>query len=62
MCMKLADGLDAETIRQILLKDFDTGVIATKNLIRIAFSSVSEKDIPALFDNIYAVSKNQMKN
>lgn len=53
MCIKLNKGIDTEKVRQILLKDFDTGVIALENLLRIAFSSVSEKNIPLLFENIY---------
>ncbi len=53
LCLKLKDGIDAETVRQILLKDFDTGVVAMQGLLRIAFSSVPKSDIPDLFDNIY---------
>ena len=53
MCIKLAQGIDAEKVRQILLKEYDTGVIALGYLLRIAFSSVSEENIPTLFDNIY---------
>lgn len=53
MCIKLAQGIDAEKVRQILLKEYDTGVIALGDLLRIAFSSVSEENIPTLFDNIY---------
>lgn len=52
MCVKLAEGIDAEKVRQSLLKDFDTGVIALGNLLRIAFSSVAEKNILLLFENI----------
>lgn len=52
MCIKLKDNLDAEKIRQILIKKYSTGVIALKNLIRIAFSSVPSENIPILFDNI----------
>ena len=53
MCVKLADGLPGDEIRQILLKDFDTGVICFGNILRIAFSAVAERDIPDLFRNIY---------
>jgi aspartate/methionine/tyrosine aminotransferase len=53
MCIQLADGLSGEEIRQILLKDFDTGVICFGSILRIAFSAVAEHDIPDLFENIY---------
>jgi DNA-binding transcriptional MocR family regulator len=57
MCVKLKEGLDGEKIRNILLEKYDTGIININNVIRIAFSSVSEKDIPQLFENIYNACK-----
>ena len=54
LCVKLADDLDSEKVQKILLEDFDTGIIAMEKIIRIAFSSVSEKKIPQLFENIFA--------
>ena len=57
MCVRLAGNLNPETVRQILLKNYSTGVLVTKNLLRIAFSSVAEKDIPGLFENIYNACK-----
>jgi len=56
MCIELK-GADGEQVRQILLEKYDTGVIAMKNLIRIAFAGVAEKDIPGLFEHIYNVCK-----
>ncbi|MDA2922760.1 aminotransferase class I/II-fold pyridoxal phosphate-dependent enzyme [Patescibacteria group bacterium AH-259-L07] len=53
MCIELRKGLDPEKIRQVLLNKYDTGVIAGENFLRIAFSSVSEKHISKLFENIY---------
>lgn len=53
MCIELTENLDGEQVRQILLKEYDTGVIATGNLIRIAFSAVGKKQIPELFENIF---------
>jgi aspartate/methionine/tyrosine aminotransferase len=61
MCVQLKKGIDAEKIRQELLNRHSTGVIAIGNLIRIAFSSVAEKDIPALFENLYHVCLNSDK-
>lgn len=57
MCIELKDGLDAEKIRQTLLNQYSTGVIAIGNLLRIAFSSVAGKDIHTLFENIYNACK-----
>jgi len=57
MCIKLLNNLDGEKIRNILLKEFDTGVINFKGIIRIAFSGVSENLIEKLFDNIYEACK-----
>ena len=53
MCIELAPTLDAEKVRQTLLSKYNTGVIAVNNLLRIAYSSVSENYIERLFENIY---------
>ena len=53
MCVQLVEGIPGEEIRQILLKDFDTGVISFGNILRMAFSAVAEGDIEELFENIY---------
>lgn len=53
LCLELRQGLDAEKIRQNLLNKYNTGVIAVQNMLRIAFSSVSEQDMEQLFKNIY---------
>jgi aspartate/methionine/tyrosine aminotransferase len=56
MCLKPAEGIDPKTVHQILLDKYDTGVILTRGLIRIAFSSTPLNDIPPLFENIYKAS------
>lgn len=53
MCVKVAGG-DGEAVRQKLLKDYDTGVIALGNLVRVAYSSLPEAQISQLFANLYA--------
>ena len=58
MCIELKN-LDAEKVRQTLLKKYDTGVISIGNLLRIAFSSVAETDLEELFENIYKACKDQ---
>lgn len=57
MCIEIKQRIDAEKVRQILLQKYDTGVISMGNLLRITFSSVAEKDIKELFDNIYNACK-----
>jgi len=52
MCLKLK-GIDAEKVRQKLLKKYDTGVIAINDKLRIAFSSTPLSKIEKLFENIY---------
>lgn len=61
LCLELKPGLNAENIRQKLLRDCNTGVIAMKNLLRVAFSSVPEQELGQLFENIYQVCW-QIKN
>jgi aspartate/methionine/tyrosine aminotransferase len=49
MCLKL-NGIDSETFRKHLLEKHGVGVIADgERDIRVAFSSVDEKDLPELF-------------
>ncbi|MCL1911937.1 MAG: aminotransferase class I/II-fold pyridoxal phosphate-dependent enzyme [Leptospirales bacterium] len=57
MCIKLAEGIDVEAVRHILLDDFSTGVINLDNIIRIAFSAVPTDLIPELFSNMYLACK-----
>ncbi|MEE2775172.1 MAG: aminotransferase class I/II-fold pyridoxal phosphate-dependent enzyme [Acidobacteriota bacterium] len=47
--MELPDGIDPESLRQVLLRDYDTGVVAARpNYIRLAYCSVDEGAIPEL--------------
>lgn len=61
MCVQLNENLDANHIRQILLDQYDTGLISIQNMLRIAFSSVSTAQIPVLFENIYQACKGSFK-
>ncbi len=56
MCIELKD-LDTEEIRQRLLKEYDTGIIAMGKLLRIAFSSTPFLLLDELFENIYNACK-----
>jgi len=61
MCVELKNNIDAEVVRQELLKNYDTGVISMGNILRIAFSGVREADIPLLFDNILSACEHSPK-
>lgn len=56
MCVELKKG-NAEEVRQKLLADYDTGIVALGSLIRVAYSSLPAKYIEELFDNIYSACK-----
>ncbi len=45
-------GINTEEVRQTLLKNYDTGVMAIGELIRVAYSSLSSDLIELLFENI----------
>ena len=53
MCIKLAEGIDGEKLRYLLIEKYSIGVINLNNIIRLAFSAVAVKDIAALFEGIY---------
>jgi aspartate/methionine/tyrosine aminotransferase len=53
MCLTLKDK-DPETIRQILLDEYSTGVIAAAGVLRLAFSAAPLDCLEELFANIYA--------
>ena len=52
MCV-VPKGADAEKVRQLLLKEFDTGLIAVAGVLRIAFSSTPLGLLDELFANVY---------
>lgn len=53
MCVKLADGLDGEVIRRILIEKYSIGIINLSNVIRVAFSAMAASDTKELFDGLY---------
>jgi aspartate/methionine/tyrosine aminotransferase len=57
MCIELAEGLEGEKTRKLLIEKYSIGVIAFDNLLRIAFSAVAESNIQPLFDGIYKACK-----
>lgn len=53
MCLRLKN-IDAELLRQHLIKNYSTGVISIgEDVVRVAFSSLPAQIIPKLFDNLY---------
>ena len=62
MCVQVKKGINAEQVRQTLLKKYDTGVIVFNDLIRIAFSATPTGKIPELFENIYNACKDECQN
>lgn len=57
MCIKPADGIDAEKVRMLLIEKYSIGTININGLIRIAFSAVAERDVKPMFDGILAACK-----
>jgi len=53
MCVKLAQGLDGELLRKILIEKYSIGIINLNNIIRVAFSAVAASDVRELFEGIY---------
>ncbi len=56
MCVKPL-RVDAESLRQRLLQEYSTGVIAFSGIIRVAFSSTPSSQLEQLFDNLYQACK-----
>jgi len=56
MCIKIKSG-NAEKVRQVLLSNYSTGVIAQNDILRIAFSSTPYDLIDSLFDNCYQAAR-----
>jgi aspartate/methionine/tyrosine aminotransferase len=58
MCVKLREGLDATDVRTKLLEQERIGTISVgKNMIRVAYSSVAQENIPRIFEGLFAVTK-----
>ena len=51
MCIRLKDGINAETLRVHLLEKYGVGLISIgEENLRVAFSCLEEKDVETLFD------------
>ena len=57
MCISLAEGLNADKVRQVLIEKYSIGLISLGNILRIAYSAVAANDIKQLFEGIYLACK-----
>ncbi len=57
MCVQLAEGIDGETVRQVLIEKYSIGLINLNNVLRIAYSAVAASDVAELFEGIYNACK-----
>lgn len=62
MCIKLKDGINAEKVRELLIKKYSIGVIQLHELLRIAFSSTPTDELPVIFDSIFNCCKELSEN
>jgi aspartate/methionine/tyrosine aminotransferase len=56
MCIRLKNA-EPEAVRQVLLDEFSTGVIAAAGVIRVAFSAAPYGVLDQLFENIYQAAR-----
>ncbi len=61
MCVKLAEGIDGEELRHLLISKYSIGIINLSNIIRVAFAAVAARDVKALFEGIYNACKEYKK-
>ncbi len=61
MCVKLADEINGEEIRRILIEKYSIGIINLNNVIRIAYSAVAAGDVKEMFEGIYNACKEYSK-
>ena len=57
MCIQLAEGLEGEKIRKVLIETYGIGVISLNNVLRIAYSAVAANDVSEMFEGIYNACK-----
>ncbi|MFV0554621.1 MAG: aminotransferase class I/II-fold pyridoxal phosphate-dependent enzyme [Mangrovibacterium sp.] len=57
MCVQLAEGLDGEAVRKLLIEKYSIGVINLNGVIRVAFSAMPASQSKELFEGLYAACK-----
>ncbi len=60
MCIQLTEGLDGETVRNLLINKYSIGTISMGSVLRIAFSAVAASDVKEMFEGIYSACKECM--
>lgn len=53
MCIELAEGLNADQVRKVLIEKYSIGLIALGNVLRVAYSAVAASDVNEMFEGIY---------
>jgi aspartate/methionine/tyrosine aminotransferase len=61
MCVELADGLDSNEVRKVLIEKYGIGLIALGNLLRVAYSAVAASVVAEMFEGIYNACKDCSK-
>ena len=61
MCVKLAEGINGEELRALLISKYSIGVINLNNVIRLAFAAVAATDVESLFEGLYQACKELKK-
>lgn len=61
MCVELADGLDSNEVRKVLIEKYGIGLIALGNLLRVAYSAVAASVVEEMFEGIYKACKDCSK-
>ena len=57
MCVQLAEGLNGEEVRKVLIEKYSIGLISLGNVLRIAYSAVAANDVKDMFEGIYNACK-----
>ncbi len=57
MCIRLAEGLNSDEIRRLLISKYSIGTISLDGILRLAFSAVAAADVKAMFEGIYMACK-----
>lgn len=57
MCVQLADGLNGEAVRKVLIEKYSIGLISLGSVLRVAYSAVAATDVKELFEGIYEACK-----
>ena len=57
MCVQLAEGLNGDEVRKVLIEKYGIGLISLGSVLRIAYSAVAATDVKEMFEGIYNACK-----